>query len=131
MGCFPASVTPDLCLARGPHARAQRRGPGPLHPIPWASAWQVGRTGAESGADLEVARLHDLRAAMPGLWAERPHAPPPAPAAAPGVAAGRRELRRLSTAELIRQGADEEAERGDPVPSPLAGERGVLVPAQE
>ncbi|KAK9838538.1 hypothetical protein WJX81_006073 [Elliptochloris bilobata] len=97
----------------------------------------VGRTGADSGADLEVASMHDLRGAMPGLWAERPHAARAAPAAAPGiglgpgVAAGRRELRRQSTAELIRQGADEEAEQGFGVPLPLSGERGILVPAQE
>ena len=95
----------------------------------------MGRTGADSGADLELARLHDLRTAMPGLWAERPYAPPaasaPAPGLGPGAAAGRPQLRRMSTAELIRQGADDEAERGDRVPLPLAGERGVLVPAQE
>ena len=95
---------------------------------------QVGRTGANSGADLEVTSMHDLRRAMPGLWHERPHAGPSlGPAAQAAPAAGRPQLRRQSTADMIRNAADDEdAERGDAVPTlPPVGERGVLVPAQE
>lgn len=88
--------------------------------------------------------MHDLPRVMPGLWHARPHAGPgPAAGLGPGLgpdapapapATGLRELRRQSTADQIRNAADDEAqggERGGGAASPLARERGVLVPAQE
>lgn len=35
-----------------------------VHPV----VLQVGKTGTDCKADLEMLSLHDLRAAMPGLW---------------------------------------------------------------
>eukprot|EP00887_Chlorella_sp_A99_P002750 scaffold6.g2750.t1 len=62
------------------------------HRLGWQTVL-VGRTGVDTPADHQIARIHDLRTAMPWLWqATPPPAPPlaPRPPRSPRTSPGRR-----------------------------------------